>query len=157
LETRSREIDELDFQLLNLLLKGYDNKQIANAIDNPLSTIQRRTRLIYSRGLARPKIEPNYAKLGFKKGFLAVRLKGGRISKLVEMLQKIDGIISISANIGSFQIICTIIFHDTIDLWNMISDIQGLENVKDTLWSEEIYNFDKNYNISKSSLAIEKD
>jgi DNA-binding Lrp family transcriptional regulator len=142
------EIDELDIQLLSLLTRGYDNKQIADKIDNPLSTIQRRTRLIFERGLASSKIEPDYAKLGYKKGFLILRLKSGKIADLLERLQKISGIISISANVGIFPLICVIIYRNTGELWNMISNVQELDSVKEVLWSEEVCNFDTKYNIT---------
>jgi DNA-binding Lrp family transcriptional regulator len=146
-EGRQREIDELDIKLLNLLQRGYDNKQIADKVDNPLSTIQRRTRLIFERGLAASKIEPDYAKLGLKKGYLILRLKGGKIADIVEMLQQVSGIISISANIGVFPLICIIIYRDTKELWNIISNVQELDNVKEVLWSEEVSNVTTKYDI----------
>jgi DNA-binding Lrp family transcriptional regulator len=138
---QQKEVDELDLQLLNLLLKGFDNKRIADTTESPLSTIQRRTRLIFERGLATSKVEPDYKRLGFKKGFLAIRLKGGRIQSIVARLQGIRGIIAISANIGTFPITCTIAYKNTLELWNMISSVQELDNIQEVLWSEEIYNY----------------
>ena len=146
-EGRQRDIDELDIKLLNLLQRGYDNKQIADKVDNPLSTIQRRTRLIFERGLAASKIEPDYAKLGYKKGYLILRLKGGKIAGIMERLQQVSGIISISANIGVFPLICIIIYRHTEELWNIISNIQELDNVKEVLWSEEVSNVTTKYDI----------
>jgi DNA-binding Lrp family transcriptional regulator len=138
---QQKEVDELDLQLLNLLLKGFDNKRIADTTESPLSTIQRRTRLIFERGLATSKVEPDYKRLGFKKGFLAIRLKGGNIQSIVKRLQGIRGIITISANIGTFPITCTIVYKNTPELWNMISSVQELDNIQEVLWSEEIYNY----------------
>jgi DNA-binding Lrp family transcriptional regulator len=146
-EGRQREIDELDIKLLNLLQRGYDNKQIADKVDNPLSTIQRRTRLIFERGLAASTIEPDYAKLGYKKGYLILRLNGGKIADMLERLQQVSGIISISANIGIFPLICIIIYRDTEELWNITSNVQELDNVKEVLWSEEVYNVTTKYDI----------
>jgi DNA-binding Lrp family transcriptional regulator len=145
-EARAREIDQLDVELVSLLLKGYTNKEIADTTDNPLSTIQRRTRLIFERGLATSKIEPDYAKLGFRKGFLALRLTGGKVQSIAERLQKVEGIISVSANIGTFPIFCTIVYKDVTDLWTILSTIQEHENVKEVLWSEEVYNFSAFHN-----------
>lgn len=142
-----KEADELDLKLLDLLLKGYDNKRIADTTDNPLSTIQRRTRLIFERGLATSKVEPDYKRLGFKKGFLAIQLKGGKIQSIVERLQGISGIIAISANIGTFPIICTIIYKSVTELWDVISRVQELDNIREVFWSEEIYNYTSIYNI----------
>ncbi len=140
-QARAREIDQLDLELVSLLLKGYTNKPIADTTDNLLSTIQRRTRLIFERGLATSKIELDYAKLGFRKGFLALRLTGGKVQLIAKRLQKVEGIISVSANIGTFPIFCTIVYKDVTDLWIILSTIQEHENVKEVLWSEEVYNF----------------
>jgi DNA-binding Lrp family transcriptional regulator len=145
---QQKEVDELDLQLLNLLLKGFDNKRIAETTESPLSTIQRRTRLIFEKGLATSKVEPDYKRLGFKKGFLALRLKGGRIQSIVKRLQGIRGIIAISANIGTFPISCTIVYKNAPELWNMISSVQELDNIQEVLWSEEIYNYISIENLS---------
>lgn len=147
LEQREEVVDELDLQLLNLLLKGYDNKRIAYTVDNPLSTIQRRTRLIFERGLANSKVELDYKRLGFKKGFLAIRLKGGKIQSIVERLQRMSGIITISANIGTFPVTCTIMYKSVAELWKLISSVQELDNVVEVLWSEEVYNYHSMQNI----------
>lgn len=144
---RQKEVDELDLHLLNLLLKGFDNKRIADTTVSPLSTIQRRTRLIFERGLATSKIEPDYKRLGFKRGFLAIRLKGGKIQSIVEMLKRISGIIAISANIGTFPITCTIVYKNVTELWNIISSVQELDNIQEVLWSEEIYSYNSIENI----------
>src|SRR5579884_4084908 len=87
-ESPSEDVDKLDLELLSLLERGFDNKKIAKATEIPLSTIQRRTRLLFKRGLATSRIEHDYAKLGYKKGFLCMRLKGGRIEPLAEELMK---------------------------------------------------------------------
>jgi DNA-binding Lrp family transcriptional regulator len=145
---QQKEVDELDLQLLNLLLKGFDNKRIADTTESPLSTIQRRTRLIFERGLATSKVEPDYKRLGFKKGLLAIRLKGGKIQPIVKRLQRIRGIIAISANIGAFPLTCTIVYKNASELWNMISNVQELDNIQEVLWSEEIYNFVSIENLS---------
>jgi DNA-binding Lrp family transcriptional regulator len=142
-----REIDDLDLELLNLLQLGFDNKKIAKKTDSPLSTVQRRTRLIFERGFATSRVELDYAKLGYRKGFLMIALKGGQISKIVDMLQKLKGIISVSANIGNFPIICTIAYHRTEELWELLSKVQEMDNVKDAVWSEQIYSVTTDMNI----------
>src|SRR5215208_1184621 len=39
-------LDKTDFRIVSLLVIGYDNKKISSTLKIPLSTIQRRTRLI---------------------------------------------------------------------------------------------------------------
>jgi AsnC-like helix-turn-helix protein len=138
------------------LQRGFDNKQISQSLNNPLSTIQRRTRLIFERRLAASRIEPDYAKIGLKKGFLVIRLKGGKIPQIVERLRKLRGIVSISANIGSFPILCKIVYRDTTELWDVISNVQELDNVREVAWSEEIYNVGTEYNFLHAPVYEEK-
>jgi DNA-binding Lrp family transcriptional regulator len=149
---RQGDVDDLDLKLLDLLQRGFNNKQMAKATENPLSTIQRRTRLLFQRGLARSRIEQDYTKLGYKKGFLCIQLRGGRIESTVDNLTKINGITSISASIGSFEMMCSIVYIDTMQLWNIISSVQELDNVQEVLWSEEVYCFTAEPSIVKPAV-----
>lgn len=61
-------IDSMDMKVIELLTFGFNNKQISNKLKVPLSTIQRRTRKLGEKELILTKTEPNYEKLGFKRG-----------------------------------------------------------------------------------------
>lgn len=78
--------------MIDLLVAGHKNKQIAFKLKIPLSTIQRRTRKLLERGLVNEKVEPNYQKLGFKKGLFHVYLSDGNIQSIAEALAKVKGI-----------------------------------------------------------------
>ena len=60
--------DELDMEIVALLVSGKDNKQIANEVKVPLSTVQRRTRRLFEKNAVKSRIEPNYTQLGYNKG-----------------------------------------------------------------------------------------
>jgi len=75
-ESDYKLIDELDQKLIGLLLEGYSNKNIALEAKSPLSTIQRRIRRIFEAQYLHKKNELNYKKLGLRKGYLLISLKG---------------------------------------------------------------------------------
>jgi DNA-binding Lrp family transcriptional regulator len=66
--TDSLCIDDLDLKLLDLLARGNDNKLISAIVNVPLSTIQRRTRKLFEKGLVHSRIELDYRKMGLRKG-----------------------------------------------------------------------------------------
>jgi DNA-binding NarL/FixJ family response regulator len=53
-------LDKLDYQIINLMLLGLENKKIADDLKTPLSTIQRRTRVLQRSGYIRQIFQPNY-------------------------------------------------------------------------------------------------
>jgi hypothetical protein len=60
-------IDDIDTKVIEFLTFGFNNKQISNKLKVPLSTIQRRTRLILQSGLLEHNFKPDYRRLGLKK------------------------------------------------------------------------------------------
>jgi DNA-binding Lrp family transcriptional regulator len=133
------EIDELDQKLLELLLKGHKHKEIAIKVKTPLSTIQRRIRKIFENQYVDKKNELNYSKLGLRKGFLQISLKGDGSNIVAQKISNITGITSVSQVIGDFDILCTCIFKDTDSLFKIIENIKTIERVNAVLWSEEVH------------------
>ena len=70
------QIGDIDQRLIDLLLRGYTNKKIALEAGSPLSTIQRRIRKIFESEYIHKKNELNHRKLGLRKGYLLISLKG---------------------------------------------------------------------------------
>lgn len=133
------EIDELDQKLLELLLKGHKHKEIAIKVKTPLSTIQRRIRKIFENQYVDKKNELNYSKLGLRKGFLQISLKGDDSNIVAQKISNITGITSVSQVIGDFDILCICIFKDTDSLFKIIENIKTIERVNAVLWSEEVH------------------
>jgi DNA-binding Lrp family transcriptional regulator len=133
-------IDNLDQKLLGLLVMGYENKQVATQVKTPLSTIQRRIRRIYENQYVSRKNELNYRKLGFRKGYLQISLRGDRSFEVAQKLAATNGIIAISEVMGNdFDILCTCIFKNTDELFNLIENIKTIERVDKVAWSEEVH------------------
>src|SRR6266542_6757552 len=98
-------LDNADFRIISLMIAGNDNKQISEELDIPLSTVQRRTRNILLSGVVRVKVEPNFKRLGIKKGLLHVYLSDGDIRSRALKVAKMDGILSTSVHVGNSDIV----------------------------------------------------
>jgi DNA-binding Lrp family transcriptional regulator len=121
------------------LCSGRDNRQISTQLKIPLSTIQRRTRRIISSGIVNVGVQPNFKRLGLKRGALHVCLDDGDIRKRVTQLSKMDGMISSSVQIGNSDVVSDYAYENTDQLMDTISSIKHMEGVDKVTWSEEVY------------------
>ena len=132
-------MDELDLKIITLLVAKRDNKQISTALRIPLSTIQRRTKNIMSSKIINIKIEPNFKKLGIKRGLLHVYLRNGDIKESAAKIARMDGVLASSVHIGNSDVVADYVYEDSEQLVDTISNIKHMENVERVLWSEEVY------------------
>jgi DNA-binding Lrp family transcriptional regulator len=132
-------LDNTDFRIIALLCSGRDNRQISTQLKIPLSTIQRRTRRIISSGIVNVGVQPNFKRLGLKRGALHVCLYDGDIRKRVTQLSKMDGMISSSVQIGNSDVVSDYAYENTDQLMSTISSIKHMEGVDRVMWSEEVY------------------
>jgi DNA-binding Lrp family transcriptional regulator len=68
----SHILDKLDYQIINLMISGFDNSDISDELRISLSTTQRRVRHLILFGYVDHIFRPNYKKLGLKKGLLVL-------------------------------------------------------------------------------------
>src|SRR5215469_16343271 len=132
-------IDGLDQKLIELLLKGYSNKKIALEAKSPLSTIQRRIKRIFEDQYLHKKNELNYKKLGLRKGYLLISLKGDDSNLVAQKVSTIKGITCVSLVTGNIDIMSTCLFRETADLFNIIESIKSIERVNNVSWAEEVH------------------
>jgi DNA-binding Lrp family transcriptional regulator len=132
-------LDNTDYRIIALLCSGRDNRQISTQLKIPLSTIQRRTRRIISSGIVNVGVQPNFKRLGLKRGALHICLYDGDIRKRVTQLSKMDGMISSSVQIGNSDVVSDYAYENTDQLMNTISSIKHMEGVDRVMWSEEVY------------------
>jgi Lrp/AsnC family transcriptional regulator for asnA, asnC and gidA len=137
--TTDIRIDNIDIKIIELLTFGHSNKQISDKLDVPLSTIQRRTRKLGERELIVTKTEPNYEKLGFKRGLIHIYLGKGEIDSVGQKLSKMRGIISASVHVGNSDLVGFFIYRNTKQLLKMTTDVKQLQGVDKVMWSEEVY------------------
>lgn len=133
------KIDKVDTRIIELLLAGRGNKYISSKTNIPLSTVQRRVRKLFEYELLSNKIEINYEKLGYKRGFLHVYVSDGVINKIGESLGERSGILSVAVHIGNSDLVAFFIYKDSKQLLEVISEVKVIEGVKSVLWSEEVY------------------
>jgi DNA-binding Lrp family transcriptional regulator len=137
------KMDDLDLELIPLLMAGLDSKEIAKKMQKPLSTIQRRKRVLFERGLLELRVIPNYKKLGFKRGLLHVYVSNGDAQLIGEKLVGLKGIISASLHIGNSDIVGEFVYRDSSEILSLISDVKSIEGVEHTVWSEEVLEIPK--------------
>lgn len=145
------KVDELDLKLADLLLQGErNNKEIAKKVNTPLSTIERRTRLIFKKRVLDMKADLNYGKLGLKKAFINICLMGANNpASIAEAISKIKCVVSVSITIGNSDLLCIVTYTDSEELYRIIAAMKSTHGVSRVWWSEEVYNISgKNYSIS---------
>jgi DNA-binding Lrp family transcriptional regulator len=57
-------LDDSDLRIIKLLVTGHNNQQIANETKIPLSTVQRKTRIMFEKGYVISRNQINYKRLG---------------------------------------------------------------------------------------------
>src|SRR5919112_3512711 len=132
-------LDKTDFRIVSLLVLGYENKQISSTLKIPLSTIQRRTRLILQSEIVTQEYQPNFKMLGIKKGLLHTYLRDGHIRKTAEKISRMEGILSVTMHVGDSDIVSEFVYDNSEDLVDIIASIKDIEGVGHIVWSEEIY------------------
>jgi Lrp/AsnC family transcriptional regulator, regulator for asnA, asnC and gidA len=131
-------MDDLDLALIPLLIAGLDSKEIATKVDRPLSTVQRRKRVLFEKGLLEVRTIPNYRKLGFKRGLLHVYVSNGEAELVGDKLARLKGIISASLHIGNSDLVGEFVYKDSVEILDLVSNVKKIEGVVNTVWSEQV-------------------
>jgi len=121
------------------MILGVENKAISEELRTPLSTIQRRTRILLRSGYVNHTYQPNYKKLGLKKGLLHVYLRTGNMKKVAEDLLASDGIMSAGVHVGNSDIVGEFVYEDSAQLVDLISHVKSIDGVDRVVWSEEVF------------------
>jgi len=132
-------LDKTDFRIVSLLVLGYDNKKISSTLKIPLSTIQRRTRLILQSGIVTLEYQPDFKLLGMKKGLLHTYLEDGQLRKTGEKISKMDGILSVTIHVGNSDVVSEFVYDNSEELVDIIAAIKQIEGVDRVVWSEEVF------------------
>jgi DNA-binding Lrp family transcriptional regulator len=135
----SHALDKLDYKILNLMTQGLDNKTIAYKLKVPLSTVQRRTRILLKQGYAKQICQLDYKKLGLNKGLIHVYIGTGKMKEIAEELLSNNGIISAGVHVGNSDIVGEFVYEDSEQLVDLISRVKHMDEVERIVWSEEIY------------------
>ena len=137
-------LDGLDKDIIQLLIKGMDNRHIATKLRCPLSTVQRRARKLFEQQLIINTIDLNYEKLGYKRGLLHLYLHDGLANEIGKILAAKPGILSVSVHIGNSDLVAFFIYKGSKQLLGIITQCKRIDGVEKVLWSEEIYSIEMN-------------
>ena len=121
------------------MVNGRNNKQISSQLSIPLSTIQRRVRILLTKEIITPRVQLNYEKLGLKTGLLHIYLKSGDIDQIAKKVYETDGSTSFEIHIGNSDILANVVYKEGKELLNIITTIKKIEAVERIVWSERIY------------------
>jgi hypothetical protein len=135
----SPSFDKTDYRVISLLVLGYDNKKISSTLKVPLSTIQRRTRIILLSGIVALEYTPNFKMLGIKKGLLHTYLRDGKLRKTAEKISEMEGILSVTLHVGNSDVVSEFVYDNSEELVDIIAVIKEIEGVDRVVWSEEIF------------------
>jgi predicted RND superfamily exporter protein len=134
----SHSFDKTDYRVISLLVLGYDNKKISSTLKVPLSTIQRRTRIILLAGIVTLEYIPNFKMLDIKKGLLHTYLRDGKLRKTAEKISEMEGILSVTLHVGNSDVVSEFVYDNSEELVDIIAAIKEIEGVDKVMWSEEI-------------------
>lgn len=128
-----------DREILQLLLAGMSNGAIANRLQILLSTVQRRSRKLFERGIAKSRIELDYEKLGLRRGLLHVYMRDGDVQVLAKKVASIRGMQTTSIHIGNSDVLGFFVFKDAGQLLDIMNQAKKTEGVDRVVWSEEVF------------------
>jgi nitrate reductase NapAB chaperone NapD len=86
------------------------------------------------------KAELNLPMMGYKKGVIHVYIGNGDIEQIARRISTLDSVESVEIHIGNSDMISNIIYNDSKQLLQTISNIKKIEGVENIVWSEEVYN-----------------
>jgi DNA-binding Lrp family transcriptional regulator len=149
------KIDEFDAKLLSLLTSqvSYSSKELAAKLDKPLSTVQRRIRILFENGYIKKKYEVDYLKLGCRKGVLHIYLKDGDTECVAKKVLKISGVILVSVPLGHSDLSASFVYKTNEDVLRFIRQVKKLPEVQKVTWMEEVFSLSATQPVLKECLS----
>jgi Lrp/AsnC family transcriptional regulator, regulator for asnA, asnC and gidA len=139
--TTSTTLDDSDLGIIKLLVTGHNNQQIANEMKIPLSTVQRKTRIIFEKGYVISRNEINHKRLGYRRGLLHIYVEHGDLKQIAKRVTKMDSVQTVSLHAGNSDIIGFFLYKNTEQVLGLIDEVKKMEGVGNVVWSEEVYTF----------------
>lgn len=137
------------------MMQGLKNKAIATGLKAPLTTIQRRTKKLIENEIISMRAEVNLERMGVKKGNIHVYLLSGNIDQIAHKIATIHTVDSVEIHIGNSDLIANVLYTNSKQLLQTISDIKKIEGVDKIVWSEEVDKVKSNDNTIINLLSYE--
>jgi len=131
-------IDESDIQIIKLLIKGDNNKEISSKLHIPLSTVQRRAKRILKQELVITTIHLNRSKFGYRTGLIHVYCSDKNIQQTAKKMLEFAGVTSVEIHIGNSDILADFAYKESKELFDVILKIKQNSGIERVIWSERI-------------------
>jgi Lrp/AsnC family transcriptional regulator for asnA, asnC and gidA len=131
-------IDESDIQIIKLLIKGDNNKEISSKLHIPLSTVQRRAKRILKQELVITTTHLNRFKFGYRTGLIHVYCSDKNIQQTAKKMLEFGGVTSVEIHIGNSDILADFAYKESKDLFDVILKIKQISGIERVIWSERI-------------------
>jgi Lrp/AsnC family transcriptional regulator, regulator for asnA, asnC and gidA len=154
--TTSTTLDDSDLEIIKLLVAGHNNQQIANEMNIPLSTAQRKTRRIFEKGYVISRNEIDYKRLGYKRGLLHIYVERSNVKQIATRVTKMDSVQTVSLHAGNSDIIGFFLYKNTEQVLGLIDEVRKMRGIENVVWSEEVYTFPQIDHASKMFMMHEE-
>jgi len=131
-------IDESDIQIINLMIKGDNNKEISSKLHIPLSTVQRRAKRILEQELVITTTHLNRFKFGYRTGLIHIYCSDKNIQQTAKKVLEFGGVTSVEIHIGNSDILADFAYKESKDLFDVILKIKQISGIERVIWSERI-------------------
>jgi Lrp/AsnC family transcriptional regulator for asnA, asnC and gidA len=131
-------IDESDIQIIKLLIKGNNNKEISSKLHIPLSTVQLRTKRILKQELVITTTHLNRCKFGYRTGLIHVYCSDKNIQQTAKEMLEFGGVTSVEIHIGNSDILADFAYKESKELFDVILKIKQISGIERVIWSERI-------------------
>ena len=142
--------DRINTQIAEELLKNHNIKssEVSVKLKVPLSTIQRRRSAIEKSGFLQRKYEIDPKKFGLRSADLLVNVSKRDCEEIANEIinQYRKNILQVTIRIGSpkINLVATVIYKDTAQVYEIMQYIRGIEYVESVEWSEIVKTVIKN-------------
>jgi DNA-binding Lrp family transcriptional regulator len=131
-------IDESDIQIIKLLIKGDNNKEISSKLNIPLSTVQRRAKRIQKQELVITTTHLNRFKFDYRTGLIHIYCSDKNIQQTAKKVLEFGGVTSVEIHIGNSDILADFAYKESKDLFDVILKIKQISGIERVIWSERI-------------------
>ena len=138
----SKLLDSTNIKIISELVKdpGINSLTLANKLDIPLSTVQRRRARI-EKSILKKTYAFNYKAFGGRVGDLIVNVDKGKSNEIAQSLLKKykNNVVSCDTRINSqHNVSAHIIYKNTEELYELIESIKTMNYVTNVSWSEMV-------------------
>lgn len=144
--------DKINIEILKLLIKNPTIKSldIANKLNIPLSTIQRRKSRIENSSLLQKKYEIDYHMFRLRTADMLIKVSKGDVENVAQEIvnQHSKNVLEISIRIGyqDFNLVVKVVYKDSDEIYSIMRTISKIDHVESVQWSEIVKTISKREN-----------